>query len=236
MGMLDRYKKKGGFVQLLTLIETSGKQKQDQFLNLIAQENATWEQAIRGKMLSLDRILSWDATVLAEIFSRTQPLTLAVILHGLEADKLNKALSCLSNSDQRKIQNEISERSPTPAEKTTCVMRMITEVRGYCMGGVIKLDKVDPELAIPENYEDKLTNQSLSISLETNHEPMDPNVPPTDGSKLDFHDKPESNNSSNREEVEFLKKRVNQLVAENNMIKHELSVVRGKLDQIKKIA
>lgn len=40
MGMLDRYKKKGGFNQLLQLLETSPSAKREQFLSLIGGEKS----------------------------------------------------------------------------------------------------------------------------------------------------------------------------------------------------
>jgi hypothetical protein len=234
MGMLDRYKKKGGFIQLLTLIETSGKQKQDQFLNLIAQENKAWEQGIRKHMFSLERILGWQSQFLAEIFSRIQPLTLSTVLHGMPPEKLEAILGCLSIGDKRKIMSAVSERNPTPAEKATCVMKIISEVRGYCLGGVIKLDKADPEIAIPENIEELLNHQDLGAPA-TNHEELV--FPDAEGSKapLNFDGKPEAHRHVS-DEVDFLKKKVNQLVQENNTLKHDLNLVRSKLDQIKKIA
>jgi hypothetical protein len=58
MGMLDRYKKKSGFVQLLTLIETSSKQKQDQFLSLIGQEDSCLGECTEIKLLTIERSLA----------------------------------------------------------------------------------------------------------------------------------------------------------------------------------
>lgn len=84
MGMLDRYKKKGGFTQLLQLIETSGKAKQEQFLAIVAQESPAWETEIRKKTLTLDKVMTWNPTYLSEIFSRIQILTLASAFHGCE--------------------------------------------------------------------------------------------------------------------------------------------------------
>lgn len=231
--MLDRYKKKGGFIQLLNLIETSGKQKQEQFLGLIGQENKAWEEGIRKRMLSMDRILNWDAQFRAEIFSRVQPLTLATILHGMPTERVETILSCLSNGDKRKIMGVVAERNPTAAEKATCVMKLITEVRQFCMTGVIKLEKADPEIAIEENIEDVLNNPANATVTEIVF--PDPEVAskePAPG-ELRFDD-PRSRTSS--EDVDFLKKKVNQLVNENNTLKHELSVARNKLEQIKKIA
>lgn len=237
MAMLDRYKKKNGFLQLLTLIETSNKAKQDQFLNLIAQENQTWEKTIRAKMLTLDKILSWPPATLSEIFSRVQPLTLATALNGMPPDKVTTILSCLSMSDQRKLQLEISERNPTPAEKATCVMKIITEVRGFCTGGILKLEKFDPDFAIPEGIEEKLANESFNSFTEATV--TTPAEEPNE-SGLDFsgvkRESDATGSGANKDEVEFLKRRVNQLVQENNTLKHDLHVMRGKLDQIRKIA
>jgi hypothetical protein len=248
MGMIDRYKKKGGFIQLLILIETSGKAKQDQFLNLVAQESKAWEEGIRKRMLSLDRILNWDTQARAEIFSRVQPLTLATVLHGMPPAKVETILSCLGTSDKRKIMNVMTERTPTPAEKSTCIMKIVTEVRNFCNGGVIKLEKVDPEIAIPENIEEALNQAQLSGTLTMSTEPTKeeglvfPDFDKKGGAKPATGAKPAAAGvaapagADRSEEVDFLKKKVNQLVQENNALKHELNVARGKLDQIKKIA
>ncbi len=236
MGMLDRYKKKNGFIQLLTLIETSGKQKQEQFLNLIGQESKSWEMGIRKYMFSIDRILGWDVQYRAEIFSRVQPLTLSTVLHDMNPEQVDTMLSCMSISDKRKIVGMIGERNPTPAEKITCILKMISEVRGFSLGGIIKLEKTDPEMAIPENVEELLNQQHLNgpTSAEAMEKPVEEPKETLnfDGPK---HDSPAAGRH-NSEEIDFLKKKVNQLISENNSLKHDLSIFRNKLEQIKKIA
>ena len=104
MSMLSRYRKSGGFKQLLMLIETCGKQKQENFLKLIEAEDAKWAQAVKTKMLSMEKILSWDAEVLAEIFSRVQDLTMATAMHGLTEDDWKKISSTFSHSQIRKLE------------------------------------------------------------------------------------------------------------------------------------
>ena len=105
MGMLDRYKKSGGFIQLLILIESSSKQKQEQFFNIIGQENPAWEAEIQKKSLNLEKILSWNTIYISEIFSRVQPLTVAVALRSLSQEQVDKVMGCFNHSEQRKIQN-----------------------------------------------------------------------------------------------------------------------------------
>lgn len=238
MGMLDRYKKKGGFVQLLNLIETSGKQKQDQFLNLIAQENAVWESTIREKSLSLDKILSWDVSHLREIFSRLQPLTLATAISGMPKEKTDIVLSCMSVTDKRKIEQVLDESKPTPAEIGTCILRIITETRGFISSGILKIEKIDPELVIPENIEELLASQSAAAfgqSVLSSMQAAATSPSATEPGKTS-ESVVEAKGEIGKEEVEFFKKKINQLVADNSSLKQEIAVLRGKLDQIKKIA
>lgn len=232
MGMLDRYKKKGGFVQLLQLIETSGKQKQEQFLGLIAQESTVWEAEIRKKSITLEKVLSWNSVYLAEVFSRIQTLTLASAFHGFPEDKVAIVLKAVTATEQRRFQMTMQEINPNPAEKATSQMKILTEVRSMIAKGIIKLDKVDPELVIPENIEEKLAETGYNNTVTA--------APVAAETELRFELKQEAKSDNkidtSKEEIDFLKKKVNQLVNENNMLKHELSVLRNKIEQIRKIA
>ncbi|MBO9666898.1 MAG: hypothetical protein J7501_08805, partial [Bdellovibrio sp.] len=95
--------------------------------------------------------------------------------------------------------------------------------------GIIRLEKVDPELHIPENIEEILSTTAFS-------------VPTFDVAKKDG--KPNIVGESDAapaaggggQETEFLKRKVNQLASEVNALKHENSVLKDKLAQIKKIA
>lgn len=240
MGMLDRYKKSGGFIQLLILIESSSKQKQEQFFNIIAQENPAWEAEIKKKSLTLEKILSWNATYVSEIFSRVQPLTVAVAMRCLSQAQADKVMGCFNHSEQRKIQNIITETNPSPSEIQTCVMKLVTEVRELMKSGVLKMDKIDPELVIPENIEDKLGKAQLMSSVEK--------LVAAPTQPLNFHTDEEkkaatavspvaaSGNENAKEENESLKKKVQILTQENAKLKNEVNSLKSKLDQIKKIA
>jgi len=228
MPMLDRYKKKGGFNQLLQLIETSGKTKQEQFLALIAQESPVWEETLRKKWITLEKVLAWNPVYLSEIFSRIQILTLASAFHGFPEDKLTIILNAITSTDQRKFQMTLQEINPNPAEKATSQMKILSETRALIAKGVIKLDKLDPDLVIPENIEEKLSEAGYQLTV---------NAPPTEATtELRFDTKVDAKADTSKEEIDFLRKKVNQLVNENNLLKHELSVLRNKIEQIKKIA
>ncbi len=257
MAMLDRYKKKGGFIQLLLLIETSTKQKQEQFLNLIAQENRAWEESIKKKTLSIEKILLWDPIYLAEIFSRMQPLTIAVALRSFSEPHSAKVLNCFTPSEQRKIQNIITETNPSPSEILTCNMKIIAEVRELMRKGVLKLEKIDPEMLIPENIEEQLQQQSslhgvqsLSIAPASAEIEEIPKVKPeakvSGEPKLDTEVKVSADSKTSadargnyealKDEVELLKVKNRQLMNENQLLKEEMSVIKTKLEQIRKIA
>jgi hypothetical protein len=236
MSMLDRYKKKGGFIQLLILIETSSKQKQDQFLGLIAQENPLWEEAIKKKTITLDRILNWDSTYLAEIFSRLQPLTIAVAFRNFPPEQIELVLKCFSSTDKRKIQNLISETQPSNGEISTCGMKVISEVRELMKIGVLKMDKIDSELTIPENIEDTLNSKAHTAVT------IDKAISDTVSHRKSSSPEPAHTDSgSGRSEVssmelESYKKKVSTLTNEVNHLKSENAVLKSKLEQIKKIA
>ena len=68
MSILARYRKPGGFVQLLKLIETSQPPKQEKLLEAVEKEDAEWAQLIRVKKLTPDMVLSWEPETLTLIF------------------------------------------------------------------------------------------------------------------------------------------------------------------------
>lgn len=232
MGMLDRYKKKGGFSQLLQLLETSPAAKREQFLGLIAAESPAWEDALRKRILTITRVYSWDGQFLVEIFSRLQPLTLANALHGNPADQTESLLSCLPPISKRKITDLMAESNPTPAEKSTCIAKIISEIRGFISQGILKLEKVDPDLIAPENIEDML-NGSVFISSNTDSETLTKDSKPPVATETDLVFPPSPNS---QHEIDFLKRKVNHLTGELNSVKHENSVLKDKLSQIKRIA
>ncbi|MGZ3771994.1 MAG: FliG C-terminal domain-containing protein [Bdellovibrio sp.] len=231
MGMLDRYKKKGGFFQLLQLLETSPNAKREQFLGLIATESPVWEDALRKKILTISRVYGWDGQYLVEIFSRLPPLTLANALHGNPIEQNETLLNCLPPISKRKITDLMAESNPTPAEKTACIVKILSEIRGFISQGILKLEKVDPELIVPENFEETLNTSFFAAA------------PTQEGNELVFNLKPGGNsendtgvNNGLQQEVDFLKKKLNHLTSEVNALKHENSVLKDKLIQIKRIA
>jgi len=233
MGMLDRYKKKGGFVQLLTLIETSGGKKQEQFLGLISQESPGWEQELKRKMLTVDRVFTWPQDVMSEILTRLQPLTLCVSLHGRPAEEIEKILTPLPPITKRKLMDQMAELNPNPAEKATCEMKLITEVRAISASGYIKFEKFDADLFIEENIEERLNHSDSGLAylnkIDINYDDSKAGSPAAASGSA-----PSGGGSG--AEMDQLRRKINQLMLENNTLKQEVHTLRDKLAQIKRIA
>lgn len=228
MGMLDRYKKKGGFAQLLQLLETSPSAKREQFLNLISSESPVWEEALRKRILTINKVYSWDGQYLVEVFSRLQPLTLANALHGNDTDQTEKLLGCLPPISRRKITDLMAESSPSAAEKNTCVAKILSEVRSFISQGIIKLEKIDPDLLVPEDIEESLNNH-VPLNFDGFTNISKESKPSSSGDS-------QSGNNVSQSDVDFLKRKVGHLTAEINALKNENSVLKDKLSQIKRIA
>jgi hypothetical protein len=229
MAMLSRYQKPGGFLQILNLIENCGPVKQEKFLKIIEDEDPRWAQKIRQKMLNMERILQWDEQVLAELAIRLNELTLAVALHELKAEDWQKLSTRFSHSQRRRIEDLRDEKSPSKSEISASYVQIIVEVREMITHGYIRIDKVDPELAIEDDVEDKINGEFLDINN------MNLDVPIME---LHTNNKLNHDNSSDtsKTEVNTLKQQVILLAQENKKIKSELQMVLQKLNQIRKLS
>lgn len=222
MAMIDRYKKKGGFAQLLALMETSGKDKQDKFLKIIEDESVVWAKAIKQKMLSIQRFFNWDDNTVAEVVGTLNDLTVAVTSIGVDDKQKDKLFKMMDHSRKRKIEFILQEKKPNQSEINSAFMQVLTEVRKMINEGYIRLDKVDPELHWDSNFEEKLIS-GLLFDYDAPHTPAQETGSPA----------PERVNT---QELETLRRKVSQLSQENDSLKQKLSQAEEKLDQIRKIA
>ncbi len=268
--MLDRYRKPGGFAQLLSLIETCHESKQEKLLEVIGQEDRRWSETVRAKMLSIERIYAWSDETLAEIFGTLQDLTVAVALSVAEPDFKARITSFFSHGRIRKIDELLSSKGPTPAEVSATHLKIVEAVRKMGNDGFLRFESIDPALVINEDIDDylahpplpgenaplkKFTAGSVKTPQPQSQSPTRPRVLHS-YSHLSEHvgtqveasgnvmvtstpasQAPSSEPSESRlVELQNLKKRVADLSKENATLRHELSMAKAKLDQIKKIA
>jgi hypothetical protein len=269
MSMLDRYRKPGGFVQLLALIETCHQSKQEKLLEVIAQEDRRWSETVRAKMLSIERIYAWSDETLAEVFGTLQDLTVAVALSVADPTFKARITGFFSHGRIRKIDELVSSKGPTPAEVSATHMKIVEAVRKMGSDGFLRFENIDPNLVINEDIDDYLSHPPLPgenapLKKATSHaqvstHPQAQSQSPTRPRVLHSYSplsehvaaqvEPSGNvvvattqvpssepNESRLMEIQNLKKRVADLSKENATLRHELSMAKSKLDQIKKIA
>ncbi len=227
MSMIERYRKKGGFVQLLNLIETTGKDKQEKFLKMIADESAAWESEIRKRLLTFDKVVNWDPQYLAEIFPRVPALNLAMICGGLPPEKAELFMKVMTFREKRQIEELLKEKVPSPGETSASIMKLFSEIRKMEADGLLRFEKFDPAMVIPENIEDMLGKGQVVMT-------------PIAGGAADVsaHSAPPPAGTPANvvEELSALRRKLVQLTQENQRLHQENTSMKDKLDQIKKIA
>jgi hypothetical protein len=241
MSTLSRYQKSGGFIQILQLIETCGKQKQDNFLQMIEKEDKRWSQAIREKMLTIEKVFSWQDAVLAEIAARLQELTIATAMHGLKPEDSERLLKTFTHSQRRNIDDLFKAKTSSPAEVNSAFLKILQEVRNMITHGYIRVDKFAPEMVIGEDIEDKLGKTVLQVRNDEPNSPIsESTVAPTHEPYNGHHHAPAASHGAghhaNDGEALTLRTRLQATIQENNQLKAEVKILREKLTQIKKIA
>jgi hypothetical protein len=228
MSMIDRYKKKGGFIQLLILLETTGAEKREKFLKMIADENPAWEVEIKKKMLSMERILTWNQSYLMEILPRIPFQSIAAVISALPAEKQKILSEALSFQERKKVEDFLKEKKPAPGEVNSAIMKFMSEIRAMVAGGQLKFEKFDPDMAIPENIEETLSSGRVPISDKDVAAHFAQAPAGTPGAS--------SAGGASSEELTQLRRKLVQLSQDVQRLTQENTVLRDKLDQIKKIA
>lgn len=229
MGMVDRYKKSGGFVQLVQVIETCSPKKREQFMGMITDENPEWAEALKEKCLTFDKIINWKPEVILDVAAAVNPLAFTTALRSLNNEQLEEFFKKVSPQDRKKFEMAMQESNPSPNEISASVMKVISETRNMFIQGTLKVDKVDPALVIPDGFESKLgkteqtrqTGESLSFDLPT----INVNMPAAN-----------SNGMVPQAEVEKIQKKLVMLNREIQNLKAENQLMKDKLEKIKKIA
>lgn len=257
MAMLDRYKKTGGFNQLLTLLETCGPQKKQKFLEIIRLEDPRWADALEAKMIDLNRFFKWNDSAVSEVTGAMLEINVATILTSMP-EHAERILATLAHNKKKRVQEVADATKPTAAEIATSVNKLYETIRRLIHEGVLRLDKIDPDLYVDEDIEDRLklgkpiagvlsAADSLakavsSIPADAGPEtallhivksmtPPPATKPPTPAPTSSFRDP-----TVYEQENILLKKRVFLLTEENDALRQDLVNIQARLDQIRKLA
>ena len=143
---------------------------------------------------------------------------------------------------------QFNASQPTPAEINTTFSRVITDVRKMISEGRLRMEKIDAKLVVEEGIEEALRkprptagsssssvsqSDSSKIQYEANAEFHTPYPEMAPGAASGTANVP---NGAGNSDTILLKKRLTVLSNENSVLKQEVLRLRGKLDQIKKIA
>lgn len=244
MSMVSRYQKKGGFLQLLQVIETCNQKKQEHFLKLIHEENPEWSKALTEKVLTFEKILAWPIENLIDVLEATKIMPFAVALSGFDKDKQSEILNRFSHSDKKRIENVLLEVKANPNEIQTTILKVVADTRQLIIQGVIRLEKVDASLVVPDNIEQQLNQKKSELSVASDLDTSEDHLPlattkgnvtaPSGGVGVDA--KATLNSDVIAQEYEKIKLKVIQIKKENENLKLENRFLKDKLEQIKKIA
>lgn len=224
MGMVDRYKKSGGFVQLVQVIETCNPKKREQFMTIIIDESPEWAEALNQKCISFEKIISWQPEVILDIIATVNTLAFTAALKSLPPDQLENFLQKFSHQDRKKFEIAMQESNPNPNEIASSVLKVISETRNMMVQGSLKADKVDANLVIPDDFESMLERNEQGRQA---------------GAGLSFDGPATSLNfggGANSADLEKLQKRLVLMTKEVQTLKAENQVMKDKLEKIKKIA
>ncbi len=151
MSVLARYRKPGGFKQLLQLIETSQPVKQEKLLEVVEKEDPRWARLLREKKITPDMVLSWNADHLATIFEHMMPRHCAAIFKKLGNDKFSEYSTLLKEDKYRDLKNIVDDSSyPSDGELVAAHNNLLETVRFLDEEKKIDLRYINPQLDLSE--------------------------------------------------------------------------------------
>jgi len=238
MSSLQRYKKTGGFTQLLSLIESFPPQKKEKFLEVVEAESPVWAQALREKMLTLERIFSWPDSVVADVFRQVSAKTMAFFIFGCTNEQKVRFKLYFSAAELRRMDDLLTQSTPKTEEVSSTHMKVVETARRMITDRELTLDSFDPGLIIPEDFE---------ATLELQEKPTPSGRRSASAMNSNLHAVAANQSASataimsvtgsvSASELAQLQNTLNMVLRENRMLKEELKLLHDKLDQIRRIA
>jgi hypothetical protein len=155
MSILGRFRKPGGFQQLLALLETCEPAKQKNLLHLIGTEDPGWAYMVKMKVLTFERILSWPVEIIAEITPALPDLILATAyqmagtLKSKDGSNLQeKWIQSVPRIKAKEIQYLADFQTFSAAELTAAIVKVLQTAREAESLGRIRFANFDPQLEI----------------------------------------------------------------------------------------
>jgi hypothetical protein len=222
MSSLQRYRKPGGFVQLLSLIETFGPAKREKFLEMIEDESGAWATALREKMLTLDRVVQWSDDAVVKVL-RTLPIkSQAYAIEAFTPELKARVHAALSHGENRKIADVLSENKPKPDEIASVGAKYLETARRMLMDRDLSAERVDARLVIPDGIEVKLDWSGANAVLSPTPVPV--------------HVEVDRQAALTNNDVTKMRADLKNALRENQALREEVLKLREKLDLVRRAA
>jgi flagellar motor switch protein FliG len=150
MSMLARYKKGGGILELVKLVEDSPEPKRSQLLTMVRNEDPEFAARVEARIFNWDKVKELSENVIAEIIAVSAPKFLALALIGEDPKFVTLAERCLGkNFSEYKSEKEAAiATAPTPQAIEAARRKVIAEARKLEANGQIKLISGDADAAL----------------------------------------------------------------------------------------
>lgn len=146
---ISKYKRPGGFAQLLHLLESSPASSQEILLRAVAKEDPGWAHLLKVKALSIEKIARWPTSVLEIILPDLSPSALALAINSLEnASTREKILAVLPSPQAQRVLVAMENKNFTDDEVASSVLVLIQHIRSLEGRRVLRFEEFAPELVI----------------------------------------------------------------------------------------
>lgn len=153
MSMLSRFRKPGGFQQLLVLMETCDENKKKSLMLLLSSEDPGWAHLVKIKSLTFERVLSWPVNVLMEITPHLSDRILMTAYQIVQAHPQLKGseekwLRALPSLKAREISSLAESTSINVGEQHAAKVKIIQTVRELEAKGQLRFANFDASLEV----------------------------------------------------------------------------------------
>ena len=151
MSVLQRYRKRGGFLKLLQLVETSDPKKQETLLKVIEKEDKHWAESIRKKSLTFDRFCTWRVETQYTILSNLTDQYKFIACKRLPESVFTALMDHMNDDERITFDNDYQHiKEPLDGEFLAAQARLFETIRELNEENVIVLSQIDPSLTIPD--------------------------------------------------------------------------------------
>lgn len=148
MSNISRYRRPGGLMQLIYLLETSDRVKKEELLHVVAQEDPGWAYFIRMKALSIERIMTWPGWVWEMVFNRMPLPMVAIAVTMAPPEERPKLLSAVDPQLKKHLQPLLEGKAYSQEHRWNVGVKIIQVVRELQSQGQLKISTFDPGLEV----------------------------------------------------------------------------------------